>query len=73
MKTKRELELEKRKIKELRDKTIRAMLSDDTITYQEIADMVGVSIKTVKRHAIKNNQQRYRSTRSDRWQYLMSW
>lgn len=56
--TKRDIEAKNRKKKALRDRTIKALLSDDKITYQQIADQVNVSIITVKRHAEKHGLQR---------------
>lgn len=58
MKTQLDIRLEKRNKKQLRDRTIKAMLADKKITYEEIADTTGVSVITVKRHAKKNEQLR---------------
>lgn len=57
-KTKQQVEADKKSMKQKQHRQIKKLLSDEDLTYQEIADMAGVSLSTIKRHAIKNNQTR---------------
>lgn len=58
IKTKRDIEEENRDKRILRDKIIKLMLTDKTITYKKISEQVDVDIKTIKRHAKKHGLER---------------